>query len=252
VLPEHSLLLFGAGLLAGTMNAAAGGGSFVTLPALVFAGVPSVAANATSTVALVPGTFAGAYGYRHDFKPFGLVSMRVMLAMMIAGGFTGAMLLLYTPSTTFDHIVPWLLLFGATVFTFGPRVNQWLRQFVHIGPRAVLVVQFFLGTYAGYFGGAVGIMMMAAWSLLGITDIKSMSAARMLLVSAANSVAVLIFIVSRLVWWPQMTVMMIAGIVGGYFGARVTRKLPQPVIRAGISVVSFGMTAALFYKEFQK
>jgi hypothetical protein len=251
MLPDHFLLLFGAGLLAGAMNAAAGGGSFVTLPSLVFAGVPSVAANATSTVALWPGTLASAYAYRHDAKPFGHVSMRVMLAVMIAGGFTGAMLLLYTPSSTFDHIIPWLLLFGALVFTFGPRANAWLRRFVHIGPRTVVVVQFFLGTYAGYFGGAVGIMMMAAWSLLGVTDIRAMSAARMLLVGAANSVAVVIFTVSRLVWWPQMIVMMGAGIVGGYFGARVARRLPPAQIRMGISIVSFLMTAAVFYRELK-
>src|SRR5580692_3505452 len=144
-MPEHFLLLFAAGLIAGTMNAAAGGGSFVTLPSLVFAGVPSIAANATSTVALFPGTLASAYAYRHDAKPFGHVSMRVMLAIMMAGGFSGAMLLLYTPSRTFDRIIPWLLLFGALTFTFGPRVNVWLRKFVHIGPKTVMVVQFFLG-----------------------------------------------------------------------------------------------------------
>jgi uncharacterized membrane protein YfcA len=251
MLPDHFLLLFAAGLLAGTMNAAAGGGSFVTLPSLVFAGVPSVAANATSTVALFPGTLASAYAYRHDAKPFGHVSMRVLLAVMLAGGFTGAMLLLYTPSATFDRIIPWLLLFGALVFTFGPRVNAWLRRFVHIGPRTVVVVQFFLGTYAGYFGGAVGIMMMAAWSLLGVTDIRAMSAARMLLVGTANSVAVVIFIASKLVWWPQMLVMMGAGIVGGYFGARVARRVEPARIRMGISVLAFGMTAAVFYRQLK-
>jgi uncharacterized membrane protein YfcA len=233
------------------MNAAAGGGSFVTLPSLVFAGVPSIAANATSTVALFPGTLASAYAYRADAKPFGHVSMRVMLLVMMAGGFTGAMLLLYTPSRTFDHIIPWLLLFGALTFTFGPRVNVWLRQYVHIGPRTLIVVQFFLGGYAGYFGGAVGIMMMAAWSLLGVTDIKAMSAARMTLVGAANSVAVLIFIGAGMVWWPQMIVVMIAGVIGGYFGARITRKLPAPRIRLGISVVSFVMTAAVFYRQYR-
>ncbi len=233
------------------MNAAAGGGSFVTLPTLVFAGVPSVTANATSTVALFPGTLASAYAYRHDAKPFAHLSMKVMLAVMMAGGFTGAMLLLYTPARTFDYIIPWLLLFGALTFTFGPRLNVWLRQFVHIGPRTLIVVQFFLGTYAGYFGGAVGIMMMAAWSLLGVTDIKAMSAARMTLVGAANSVAVVIFVVSGMVWWPQMIVVMVAGVIGGYFGARVTRRLPAARIRLGISIVSFGMTAAVFYKTFK-
>ncbi|MFI5246705.1 MAG: sulfite exporter TauE/SafE family protein, partial [Gemmatimonadales bacterium] len=190
MLPPHLFPLLVAGLVAGVMNAAAGGGSFVSLPALVFAGVPSIAANATSTVALVPGTFASAWAYRHDAKPFGNVSMRVLFAVMLAGGFAGAMLLLHTPSRTFDRIIPWLLLFGSLVFTFGPRLNAWLRGLVHIGPRTMVVGQFFLGTYAGYFGGAVGIMMLAAWSLLGVTDIKAMNAARMGLVAAANSVAV--------------------------------------------------------------
>jgi hypothetical protein len=251
MLPAHFVLLFAAGLLAGTMNAAAGGGSFVTLPSLVFAGVPSISANATSTVALFPGTLAAAYGYRHDAQPLGHVSMRAMLAVMVLGGSVGAMLLLSTPSTVFDHIFPWLILFGSVVFTFGPRLNLWLRNVVHIGPRTLLITQFFLGAYAGYFGGAVGIMMMAAWSLLGVTDIRAMSAVRMMLVGAANSVAVVIFIIARLVWWPQMLVMMTAGIIGGYFGARITRRLPVNVIRTGISIVSFSMTAALFYRQLR-
>jgi uncharacterized protein len=249
---EHPLLIFATGLLAGVMNSAAGGGSFVTLPVLVFAGVPSVIANASSTVALFPGSFAGAWAYRHDFTPFEGVSMRALWCASVAGGLVGALLLLFTPVTTFDTIFPWLLLFGTLAFTFGRQAGAALRRVVHIGPGALLAGQFLLAIYGGYFGGAVGIMTLAVWSLFFVANINAMNAAKTLLVGSMNATAVVCFILAGKVWWPQALVMMAAAVIGGYFGAHYTRRLPADKVRAGITVLTFAMTAAVFYRAYFK
>ncbi|MDE2201441.1 MAG: sulfite exporter TauE/SafE family protein [Burkholderiaceae bacterium] len=243
-------LLFGAGLLAGMMNALAGGGSFVTLPALMFAGVPSVFANASSTVALLPGAATSAWAYRADFRGFEHVSMRAMVAVSLAGGLLGALLLMNTSSRAFDFIVPWLLLIGSLAFTFGKQAGAWLRRRVRIGWKTLLVTQGGLAIYGGYFGGAVGIMMMAVWALLGHEDIKALNASRTLLVGATNLVAVLCFALAEMVWWQQTLVMLVAAAVGGYLGAHAGKRLPVRVVRGLVSTFGFSMTALLFWRAW--
>src|SRR5277367_2597572 len=161
--------IFGAGLLAGTMNALAGGGSFVTLPSLIAAGIPSVQANASSTVGLYPGTAASTWAYRDGLGPI------------------GAVLLLSTPTKIFDFLLPWLLLIATLTLAFGRQLGEWLRRVWHVPPRVVLGIQFVLGIYGGYFGGAIGIMMTAVWGLLMQRNLKSLNAQRTLLVTAANT-----------------------------------------------------------------
>ena len=245
-----TLLLFGAGLLAGMMNALAGGGSFVTLPALMFAGVPSVFANASSTVALLPGAATSAWAYRADYRGFGQVSMRAMVGISLVGGLLGALLLMNTSSRAFDFIVPWLLLIGSLAFTFGKQAGVWLRQRMQIGRTTLLVSQGALAIYGGYFGGAVGIMMMAVWALFGHDDIKALNASRTLLVGATNLVAVVCFALAKMVLWPQTLVMLVAAALGGYLGAHVGKRLPVPVVRALISTFGFSMTALLFWRAW--
>lgn len=199
------VLLFFAGLLAGAMNAVAGGGSFITFPALMYAGVPPITANASSTVALFPGSMAGAWEYRSYIKPFPGVAMGAMVALTFLGGCVGALLLLYTPSASFTIMVPWLLLIGTLAFAFGKRAGEFVRKKIRIGSVVVLVSQFILGIYGGYFGGAVGIMMMAVWSIFGMNDIKIVNANKNLLVGVANSIAVCLFIIAeRLVGQKQV------------------------------------------------
>lgn len=245
---NHSIFLFGTGLIAGAMNAAAGGGSFVTLPALVAVGVPSVAANASSTVALCPGSLASAWAYRDDFTAFEGVSMRALLVASLAGGLVGALLLLATPQATFDGIVPWLLLVGTLAFAFGRQAGALVRRMVRIGPRTLLCGQLLLGAYGGYFGGAVGIMMMATWSLLGRSDITAMNAAKTLLAGAMNSIAVLCFVIAGKVWWLPTCTMLVGAVLGGYHGARIARRLDPRLIRVGISLLNVGITAAFFFR----
>src|SRR5437588_10628873 len=165
------LLLIGAALAAGLMNAVAGGGSFLTFPALVFTGVPSIIANATSTVALCPGVLASAWAYRKEVGEL-KIPLRPAVAVSIAGGITGALLLLFTAQRTFDVIIPWLLLAATIAFAIGPRITSAIRRKSWIGPKTLIVAQFLLGVYGGYFGGAVGIIMLAVWSLAGLRAIR--------------------------------------------------------------------------------
>ena len=244
---ETALLMLVAGLLAGAMNAAAGGGSFVTIPAMVFVGLPSVAANASSTVALLPGTLASAWAWRRDYRSLQGIPLATLLAISLAGGLVGAVLLLVTSQRAFDHLLPWLLLTGTVAFAFGRPLGAMLRERVRVGRGSVLAAQVLLSIYAGYFGGGVGIMMMAVWGLLGDLDIKAMSALRTLLVSAANLVAVICFAVAGPIHWPETLVMLVAAIVGGYLGAILASRLPAPVLRGFVILFSTAMTALFFW-----
>ncbi|WNG39876.1 sulfite exporter TauE/SafE family protein [Archangium violaceum] len=246
---SSDLLLAIASFLAGAMNAVAGGGSFITFPALVLTGVPSIAANASSTVALFPGSFASAWAYRDDFRSFEGVSVRALLPVSLVGGLTGAMLLLLTPQATFDSVIPWLLLFGTLAFAFGRKAGEMLRKVIRIGPALLLGGQFLLAVYGGYFGGAVGLMMMAVWSLFGVSDIQAMNAAKTLLVGATNTVAVACFIVAGEVWWAQTLVMALTAVAGGYVGARVGRRIAPARLRLGITAFNVAMTAAFFLRH---
>ena len=244
------IIAAGAGLVGGSMNAIAGGGSFVTLPALVAAGVPSVSANATSTVGLVPSALASAYAYRHDFRGFEGVSMRTMAFVSIVGGACGALLLMSTPQKVFDALVPWLLLFGTIVFGFGRQAGEALRRRVHITPGAVIAFQFVLGVYGGYFGGAVGIMMMATWSLLTSASLAEMQPTRNLLNAAMNATASLFFIVGGLVYWPQMLALLVGATIGGYFAAHFARTIDPAKARIAVSCLNAIITALMFWKTF--
>lgn len=248
--PLEGLALVAAGFLAATMNAIAGGGSFVSFPALIFAGVPAVVANASSTVALFPGTMASSWAYRALIGGFAGVSLGVLLAISFAGGLCGALLLLFTPAASFDGLVPWLLLVASMTFAFGREAGEALRKRVRLGPGAVMGAQFVLGVYGGYFGGAVGIMMMATWMLLGQVDLQRMNASRMLLVSAMNGIAVVCFVVAGIVRWPQTLALLSGAVAGGYLGARLVRGMDPRRFRRVVIVLTFAMTAAFFIRRY--
>ena len=241
---------FSAGIIAGAMNALAGGGSFVSLPALIAAGLPPVQANASSTVALFPGGLASAWAYREDLAPVGSVPLRALLAATLAGGLCGAVLLLQTSSAAFAVVLPWLLLLASLALAFGRRIGEALRARCRIHPRAVLAVQFALGVYGGYFGGAVGIMMIAAWGLLDRRDLKQLNAPRTLLVSAANTVAVLVFVVAGAVRWPETLAMLAGAVAGGYGGAQLGRRAAPGVVRAITLFATSCITLAFFVKTY--
>jgi uncharacterized membrane protein YfcA len=244
------LLIAGSGVIAGMMNALAGGGSFVTLPALIAVGVPSVTANTTSTVALFPGQLTSAWTYRDGLGPLGDVSLRSLLLATFIGGVLGALLLLRTPIAQFDLILPWLLAIATVALVFGRQLGEFWRRRWRISAWLVVVVQFGLGIYGGYFGGGVGIMMMAVWSLLGDRTLKSFNAPRTLMVCAANTVAVFIFIAAHAVRWREALIMLVGAVLGGYCGANIGRRAPAGMIRAATLLVSAGITLAFFVRAY--
>jgi hypothetical protein len=243
-------LVFLAGLVAGAMNAAAGGGSFVSVPALIYSGVPSVTSNMSSTIALYPGSITSAWVYRGRFPTVLEVPLKALFAATLAGGFCGAGLLLLTSNAVFDKIIPWLLLLGSFAFAFGPWIGKLLQRRFRPNTTFLLLTQFILGTYGGYFGGAVGIMMMAVWSVLGLNDIKAMNATKVVLVAGANSIAVVCFAAFGSVAWRETLVMMAAASIGGYLGAHLALRIKASHLRAGICVVNFLITAVFFWRKY--
>ncbi len=242
------LLLAGAAFLAGVMNAIAGGGTFITFPALVFTGVPSVVANASNAVALVPASFASAWAYRHDYQSVENLSLKSMVAVSLVGGVIGAVLLVVTPETTFDALVPWLLLAATLVFAFGPTFIPKLRERYQIGPAALLFLQFLVGIYGGYFGGAMGIVMLAVYSLFGLSNLNAMNAMKATLAGFINGISVFVFVATGNVVWKQTLLMMVFAIVGGYFGAHYGRRLKPIYLRTAIIVISSAVTIAFFIR----
>lgn len=252
MIAAHDLMLLaGAGLLAGAMNAVVGGGTFVSLPALTAIGLPGTVANASSSVALLPGALASAWAYRRDMRPLQGVAIRALGLLSLAGGAVGAVLLLATPEAAFDLIIPWLLLLATVTLATGPRLARALaRVGLKAGPGVVLGAQFLLGIYGGYFGGAVGLMMLAAWSLLTEASIAELTPLRTLMLAAANAVAVLVFIASDSVSWAATLVVMAGAIAGGYLGAQVGRRLPPVVLRLLVLAITVGVTAIFFWRAY--
>lgn len=244
------LFVAGAGILGGAMNAVAGGGSFVTLPALVAVGVPALNANATSTVALVPSALATAFAYRRDFQNFEGVKFSTMVVISIIGGAVGALLLFVSSQAFFAAIFPWLLLFGVLVFAFGRKIGDWLRARVTIHPRALPVAQAALGVYGGYFGGAVGVMMMATWSVLTRASVNMMQASRHLLNASMNATASLLFVFGGLVHWRHMGALLVGATVGGYLAGHYGRRLDPAKARLMINCLNAVIVALVFWRRY--
>ena len=250
--PHNAVLLFFAALLGGTLNAVAGGGSFISFPTLLFTGVPAVPANATNTVALWTGlTFSGR-AFRHQLK----VRRRVLWSLAsvsLAGGVFGALLLLRTPGQTFLKILPWLMLFAVLLFIFGPKLSRNVRVVQNPSGKAILAAsffQFFVAIYGGYFGGGMGFVILAMLTAFGMADIHEMNALKVMLSSATNGIAVVIFIMRHAVYWPQALVMILGAALGGYFGARYSLRLPRAWVRAFVIVIGCGMSAYFFVRAY--
>lgn len=245
------LLLLGAGLVAGAMNAVAGGGTFVALPILTLVGLPPTIANASTTVALFPGTLASAWAYRKNVQPIEGISPRILLGLSLIGGLIGALLLLFTPQKAFTALIPWLLLFATITLALGQRGATGLRRIgLHFSGRSVYAAQLLLGVYGGYFGGAVGLMMLAVWSLASTADLRTLTPLRTVMVAAANGAAVICFAITGNVGWAESLLVMAGGVAGGYLGARLGWRLPAPLVRALILAVTVVTTVVFFAKAY--
>ncbi|MCB5908825.1 sulfite exporter TauE/SafE family protein [Streptomyces pinistramenti] len=244
------VLLAGAG--AGVLNAIGGGGKFVALPALVAAGLPPVTANASATIALVPGAVVSASVCRRELAPVGGVSTKALTLISMAGSGVGAGLMLALPAASFETAVPWLLAFATLLVAFGRHLSRALSNAldrpVGMSARAVLIGQFVLAVYGGYFGGAVGIMMLAVWSVgLGLDAAVSNPMRVTQLAAIYVSATVLLLVTSDALGSPLILVTMLVGAaVGGFGGAHLARRLPAWVLR-WLLVTSAGTTTVLYF-----
>lgn len=229
------------------MNAVAGGGSFVSFPAMVLAGVPPVLANASSTVALFPGGVTSAWTLRRDLGPIGKTPFAWLIAVSTVGGAIGAVLLLTTPPKLFDAVLPWLLLLATVAYAAGPRLRT-LAGLTDASAPVVLAAQFVVAVYAGYFGGAAGILMMAGWALLTATPLIRLNPARSVCINVANAAAVVCFVAVGLVAWHPTLAMMAGAVAGGYLGARLARAVRPGVLRTVTVALSAAVTLAFFVR----
>jgi hypothetical protein len=251
-----ALVAFGAAFVAGAINSVAAGGTLLTFPTLIWLGLPSINANATSTVAIWPGTVGTIWGYRQDLRS----SNPRMLALVfpsLAGGILGALLLNRTPPAVFDALVPFLILFATLLFMIQEPVQRRLKishPESHKSARwliGAMIFQLFVAIYGGYFGAGIGILMLAALSVLGLTDIHQMNGLKALLGASINGVAALYFILARMVYWPEFVVMVIGAIIGGYSGALIARRLGGQAVRRIVIVVGLSMAASMFVRFFR-
>jgi uncharacterized membrane protein YfcA len=243
-------LAAGAGCVGGAMNALAGGGTFATLPALIAIGLPANVANATSNVALLPGAAASAAEFRDELSPVAGLPVRVLAGITFVGGLIGSVLLVLTPTRAFDFIIPWLLLLGLIVMAFGKGASNWLHDRVTIGWRTLVFAQSLLGIYGGYFGGGVGLMTTATYGLLAAAHPRSLFSVRTLMLAIANFAASFVFIAAGLVRWAACLPMLAGGVIGGWVGAKLSKRLSHRVVRVWTLLVTAATTAVFFARAY--
>ena len=242
------VLLITASFFAGIINSIAGGGSFLTFPALVFAGVPTIAANATSAVAVFPGYLSGALGFAKELKAFPKSKFLLLILLSISGGVLGSILLLITPEVVFSFIIPWLLGFATLLFAFGNYVSKLVEKTSDTNGFKSNIATLLVCIYGGYFNGGLGIVLLALFSTLGMRDIHLMNGLKNIMSFALSAASVVTFAIAGIVFWKYAIIMMIAATIGGYFGVIVARKLSKSIIRIIIVIIGTIMTFIFFIK----
>lgn len=269
--PQNTAILFGAGFVAGVMNSIAGGGTILTFPALIFVGLRAIDANATSTVALLPGSLAGALGYRQNFPAVAQWIRRFAPASLV-GGLIGGVLLTRTPPALFEWLVPFLILFATVLFTLRGFLARLFRLMAASHENAAepyqqrtrgqetgtrwlvmaVIFQFAVALYGGYFGAGIGILMLASLGMLGIGHVHEMNAVKNVLALLINLVAALYFAWSGLVRWDAACTMALGAIAGGYGGAHFAQRIPQRVVLHLITAIGFTLAAIMFVKQLAR
>lgn len=251
---RRDIFIFLAGAVGAALNAAAGGGSFVGFPVLLFTGIPPISANVTNTVALFTGSVASGGAYRDRLD----VSRRVLIPLLIAslaGGLFGALILLKTPAHAFMRVIPWLMLVATILFIFGRKLVRVRHITVseESTVTAILVtsfLQFLLAIYGGFFGAGMSIVLLAMLAAAGMVDIHAMNALKSVLVIAVNGIATVYFCFFGGVYWVQAGVMIAGAILGGWFGAHFFKRLPQAWVRGFVILVASSMTVYFFMKTY--
>ena len=243
-----------AAFLAGAVNSVAGGGTLISFPALIWLGLNSVTANATSTVAIWPGSVGSIWGYRRELQS-AEARFRILIVPSLIGGLAGALALRWTPAPVFDRMVPFLILFATLLFMVQETVQRLFdtagkggRQTRHwlIG---AICFQLMVGIYGGYFGAGIGILMLAALSILGLNDIHEMNSLKVVFGGSINGIAALYFVSSGMVHWSYVLIMAAGAIAGGWGGAGMARRLQRKVVRRIVIAVGLGMAISLFLKK---
>ena len=240
------IVLFVVALWAGAQNALAGGGSFVTLPALMLSGLDARAANIASTLALFPGQLTTGWVGRRMVGGAAGLTFRALVLISLAGGVVGAALLLLTPSSFFARLVPWLVLFATALFVWGSFFRPGDRR-PRLSPRLAGAAQFLIAIYGGYFGGGVGFLMLAALTAAG-SAVRAAGATKNVLASVMNAGAVAIFVFTPGIVWPKVAVLAVGAMVGGYGGAWLLKRVDERLIRGFVIVLGLGLTIALFVR----
>lgn len=245
------LLLCVAGFAAGLLNAVAGGGTFLSLPALIYVGVPPVSANATATLTALPGYVSSAWAFRKDMKAEGRLGLRAIVAVAAAGSVVGALLLIVTPGDTFLWIVPWLLTLATLLFASGPRLLGFARSrgTGEAGPVASAAAILAVSIYGGYFNGGLGIMLLATFGLLGYVNLHGMNGLKNALSAVLSLISALTFVTAGLIAWEQAAVMAVSAVLGGYIGARQSRKITRTnLLRHFVTAVGAIMALVFFIR----
>jgi len=245
--------LFIAGFFGGILNSIAGGGTFITFPALLFVGVPPISANATNTFASCSGYLSGTYAFRHDLKTYKAELPKYILVSFV-GGIAGAWLLLQTPETLFRDIIPWLLLFATLLFVFGTHLNTVLKHLAtrhkhasSIGKFLALFILLGVCVYGGFFNAGLGIITLSYLALAGYTNINAMNGLKLLVSSCVSLVAIALFIYNGSIAWIEGMAMLLGTLTGGYIAARVSRRVPEGYVRGFVIFASISITAYFFY-----
>ena len=241
------VVLFVIAFFAGIQNALAGGGSFLTFPAMMFTGLDARAANITSTVALFPGQVTTGFAGRKNVSGLPHVSFKTLFIVSLVGGVFGAVLLLETPVSVFELLVPWLVLFATIVFLWGSFFREDQENPRQLSSMEAIIAQFAISIYGGYFGGGIGILMLAALTIAGLA-VRQAGATKNVLAGVMNASAVLIFLFSSDVAWPQVAVASVASIAGGQVGAYALQRVNEKILRICIIILGFGLTIGLFVK----
>ncbi|MFC3167629.1 sulfite exporter TauE/SafE family protein [Paracoccus fontiphilus] len=247
----EAALLFAAGLLGGMLNAVAGGGTFITFPALVFIGIPPVAANATSTIAALPGYLSSAIAFRKDIRDIHDAPFARLTAWTMIGGAIGSGLLLVSSNTAFSALVPFLLLAATLVFSFADDVRRMASRWRSVVTPFGLGILMPVAIYGGYFNGGLGIVLLAMFAMWGMTDLHQMNGLKCWLSFALSMVAFAVFAAGGAVAWAPAAIMAAGTITGGYAGAPLARRIPRDTLRLLIAVIGFGMTAIFFWRLIQ-
>jgi uncharacterized membrane protein YfcA len=247
------LWLVAASFIAGVMNAMAGGGSFLSFPAMLAMGVLPIQANATNTVALWPGQLTSVWALRTDLRRDLLA---VVASASVLGGISGAIVLLRTRQITFLHLVPWLLLVASLLFGISGPISRWLRRRSaepHL-PRKPAMLPLFLALfpvcfYIGYFGAGAGFLIMSALALFGVEEMKALNALKVTAACLSNFCAVVTFVLDGAVIWHYCLISMVFAGIGGYVGAQYARKMDAGVLRIIVVVTGCAMAAYFFWRQ---